>query len=191
MRDWLATFPFYTKMTDDSIHGKLPDVVNLADGIEVIDDPFEQPTVETTAGRVGMLLEGESTHIHLIEQPPWLYLDEYGHHSESIVVTLQGEWVVNSQGKRHHLTFGSVFRFEADATAGFEVLFSEPATILVFANETPRGSAEQFVKFLIEHANEVSNRDDVFPTFADLPADHPAVEFARSVNGDLPDWFPG
>jgi hypothetical protein len=128
-----------------------------------------------------MLLQGESAHVHVIEQPPWLHLGECGHPGESVVLTLAGEWVVSSQGERHHLTPGSIFWFGSETVAGFEVPFFEPATILFFKSEKPRESPETFVEFLVENTNvtEEQYENRSYPTFDNLPPDHPAIEFAR------------
>lgn len=165
-------------MSQETIQKAMPEVVDLTDGVEVIDDLFDQPTVGTGAGDVGLLLQGESAQAHVIEQPPWLYVT-CDHPTESIILTLDGEWVLSSQGERRHMTPGSVFWFGSGVPAGFEVPFAEPSTILVFKSEKPEDSPEEFVEYLREQSENDPR------TLHDLPPDHPAVEFARSINEEF------
>lgn len=165
---------------------RLPDVANVVEGVRVIDDLFAQPRVETNAGGIGMLLQGESAHAHFIEQPAWLYLEECEHPGESIIATLEGEWVLNAEGERRHMKPGSIFWRSGETTAGFEVPFDEPATILIFKSERQEESPEAYVEDLVERAPDACGPADSPDTFAELPSDHPAVEFARTVNDDFP-----
>jgi hypothetical protein len=160
--------------------GVLPD--HPDDGVEVVDDLFDQPSVETAAGRVGLLLQGESAQAHVIKQPPWL-ITSCDHRTESIIATLDGEWVLRTDDRsRRHMTEGSIFWFGSGVPAGFEVPFDEPATILIFKSEKPEESPEAFAEYLLERAEE--NEPE---SLLDLPADHPAVAFGREVNENFPD----
>lgn len=178
-------------MTEEIQRLELPEVAEMAGGdVRIVEDLFAQPSVTTNAGDVGMLLKGESAHTHYIRQPPWLYLEECEHPGESIIVTLTGEWVLSSEGERHHMETGSVFWFGGDTLAGFEVPFDEPATILIFKHEREEDTPEAFVEDLREDAaseGHACGPDDSPTTFQELPSDHPAVEFARTVNDDLPE----
>lgn len=165
-------------MSHDSLEAAMPRIVELADEVEVIDDLYEQPTVGTAAGETGLLLQGESAQAHLIKQPPWLYVT-CDHPAESTILTLEGEWVLSSQGERRHMTPGSIFWFGSGIPAGFEVPFAEPSTILIFKSEKPEDSPEEFVEYLIEQS------ENEHQTLHDLPRDHPAVEFARSINDEF------
>lgn len=165
-------------MSQKSIEGTMPDIVDLADSVEVIDDLFDQPTIETSAGETGFLLQGESAQAHVIKQPPWLYVT-CDHPTESIILTLEGEWVLSSQGERRRMGPGSIFWFGSGIPAGFEVPFAESSTILIFKSEKPEESPEEFVKYLIEQSENDPQ------TLHDLTADHPAVEYARSINDDF------
>lgn len=169
------TAKLFETMSQESIQAAMPEIVELADSVEVIDDLYEQPTVGTGAGETGLLLQGESAQAHLIKQPPWLYVT-CDHPTESIIVTLEGEWVLNSHGERRRMTPGSIFWFGSGIPAGFEVPFSEPSTILIFKSEKPDESPAEFVKYLIEQSENDPQ------TLHDLPADHPAVEYAESIN---------
>lgn len=168
-------------MSEHATQRVLPDVVDLEDGVEVIDDLFDQPAVETGAGEVGLLLQGGSAQAHVIEQPPWL-VTSCDHASESIILTLEGEWVLRTDGgMRRHMTPGSIFWFGSGVPAGFEVPFDEPSTILIFKSEKPEETSEAFAEYLLERAEENEPR-----SLLDLPSDHPAVEFGREVNEDFP-----
>lgn len=158
----------------------------MVEGANVIDDMFAQPRVETNAGEIGMLLQGESAHTHIIKQPAWLYLAECEHPGESIIVTLEGEWVLNVGGERRHMKRGSLFWRSGKTTAGFEVPFAEPATILIFKSELQEESPEAYVEDLVDRAPDACGAADSPETFAELPSDHPAVEFAKTVNDDFP-----
>lgn len=177
-------------MTERSQAVELPDLVELRDGdIQIIEDLFAQPSVTTNAGDIGMLLKGQSAHTHYIKQPPWLYLEECRHPGESIIVTMSGEWVLSSGGDRQHMQPGSIFWFGGDTSAGFEVPFDSPSTILIFKHEREEDTATAFVEGLIADAAAAGHAcgpDDSPTTFQALPPDHPAIEFARSVNDDLP-----
>lgn len=165
-------------MSQQTIENVMPEVVDLTDGVEVIDDLFAQPTVGTGAGEVGLLLQGESAQAHVIKQPPWLYVT-CDHPTESVIVTLEGEWVLSSQGERRHMTPGSIFWFGSGVPAGFEVPFAEPSTILIFKSEKPEDAPGEFVEYLLEQSENDPK------TLHDLPPDHPAVEFARSINEEF------
>lgn len=165
-------------MSQESLQAAMPKIVELADQVDVIDDLFAQPTVGTGAGETGLLLQGESAQAHVIKQPPWLYVT-CDHPTESIILTLEGEWVLSSQGERRHMTPGSIFWFGSGIPAGFEVPFSEPSTILIFKSEKAEDTPEEFVEYLIEQSENDPQ------TLWDLPEDHPAVEFARSINDEF------
>lgn len=169
-------------------HGdeRLPDVTNLTDGVDVVHDVYDQPGVDTAEGRIGMLLQGEAIQSHFIEMPGGLYMDEHAHETESIIVTLRGEWVLCARGEREHVTAGDVFWFGPGVPTGYEVPFDDDAFILIFKGEKTDETPEAFVSYLQEELPELveAHREDgaVF-TFDELDADHPALEFARGLDG--------
>ena len=110
-------------MSGRTRHSVLPDYREFAEGFDVLDDVEGQPSVETAAGEVGLLLQGESAQAHVIEQPPWL-ITSCDHATESIIMTLSGQWVLRADEEtRRLMTEGSVFWFGSGVPAGFEVPF--------------------------------------------------------------------
>ena len=168
-------------MSGRTRHSVLPDYREFAEGFDVLDDVEGQPSVETAAGEVGLLLQGESAQAHVIEQPPWL-ITSCDHATESIIMTLSGQWVLRADEEtRRLMTEGSVFWFGSGVPAGFEVPFEEPATILIFKSEKREDTPEAFADRLLEQA-EAGEPASIL----ELPADHPAVAFGRAVNEDFP-----
>ena len=163
-----------------------PAVETLTDGVNIIRDVTTQPGIDTLEGRISMLLQGEEIQSHLIELPPGSYLDEHPHETESIIMTLGGEWVLCSRGERTRLAEGDLFWFGPDVPTGYENPFDGPAFLLIFKGTLLNESPEEFVKYLEEvDAQMVAERAEGRPfTFNELPADHPAIVFARDIGAD-------
>lgn len=162
----------------------LPNADNLTDGVEIVEDVYDQPAVDTLEGRIGLLLQGEDMQSHFIEMPSGLYTDEHAHESESIIMTLRGEWVLCARGERKHMTAGDIFWFGPNVPTGYEVPFDDSAFILIFKGQRTDQSPTEFVEYLREKVNPMleAEREGGEPFwFADLPDDHPAREFAASL----------
>ena len=164
----------------------LPTVESFADGVDVVDNVYDQPGIETLEGRMGLLLQGEEMQSHFIEMPPGMFTPEHAHETESIIMTLRGEWVLCADGDRRLMTAGDSLHFGSGVPTGYEVPpgFDEEALLLVFKGERSDGSRAGFVEYLTEEMNPhlEEQREQGTPfTFEDLAADHPAKEFAASL----------
>lgn len=135
-------------MTDGSAIS--PEVKRLTDGVNIVADVQDQPGIDTLEGRIGMLLQGEEVQSHFIDMHPGLYLDEHAHETESIIMTLSGEWVLCSRGERAHMTAGDIFWFGPGVPTGYEVPFDERAFILIFKGQKTDASPDEFVTYLQE-----------------------------------------
>jgi len=165
-----------------------PERVQLAPGIEIIKDitrPDQTAGVDTLEGRIGPLLLGEGCQAHFIDMPAGMFTEEHPHGSESIIYTVRGEWVLCSQGRRQLMKPGSLFRFGAFISTGYEVPFDEPACILIFKGERTTKEEKDFIAYLKSMATRLHGRrqkaQEIF-LLKDLPDDHPARKFAREVN---------
>ena len=160
------------------------EIITLSEGIRIIDKISQQPGIDTLEGRVGPLLQGVNSQAHYIEMPPDLYVEEHPHSSESIIYTVQGRWVLCSRGQRHVMEAGSLFWFGPNIPTGYEMPFVDPAYILIFKG-TRLGTTEEFVDYLYNTLRPkfIKQQADGEACFrlTQLPADHPARLFARSL----------
>lgn len=176
-------------MVDEANSDLLPDVESFAEGVEIVENVFEQPSIETLEGRIGLLLQGEEMQSHFIEMPPGMFTPEHAHKTESIIMTLRGEWVLCANGDRRLMETGDIFWFGPNIPTGYEMppQFGEEALILVFKGELSDGSRDGFVEYVTEEMNPhlEEEREDGTPfTFAELDDDHPAKEFAASLGNE-------
>jgi quercetin dioxygenase-like cupin family protein len=154
------------------------------DGIQIIDDITNQFGVDTLEGRIGPLMQGVASQAHYIEMPPDLYVHEHPHSTESIIFTVRGQWIAVTDGKRHLMKPGSLFWFGPDIAAGYEIPFADPAFILIFKGsllDTPEGFVSYLQDKLQPSLIEENKNGEPF-RLSELPEDHPARIFARSVN---------
>lgn len=173
-------------MANTNRQNLLPEVDEFAEGVEVVENVHDQPGIETLEGRIGLLLQGEDVQSHFIEMPPGMFTPEHAHETESIIMTLRGEWVLCADGNRRVIEAGDLFSFGPGIPTGYEMPphFEEEALILIFKGDLSDGSREGFVKYVTEEMNPhlEAEREDGTPfTFDELPADHPAKEFAASL----------
>lgn len=155
--------------------------------IEDITDPAEAPGVDTLEGRIGGLLKAQESQAHYIEMLPGQYTAEHAHSTESIIYTVSGRWVLCRAGHRQLMKPGTLMHFAKHVPCGFEVPFGEPAYILIFKSHRAEGDWDdftQYLKGLRERLEEERANGEPF-FLRELPDDHPANRFARSVN---PDW---
>lgn len=164
-----------------------PERIQLAPGIEIIADVADRTKtagVETLEGRIGPLLLGEKSQAHFIDMPAGMFLAEHPHSTESIIYTVRGNWVLCSQGRRQWMKPGSVYRFGANISTGYEVPFAEDACILIFKGERSTKVEKEFIDYLKGMAARLQREHEAGTPFLlkELPADHPARKFARKVN---------
>jgi pimeloyl-ACP methyl ester carboxylesterase/quercetin dioxygenase-like cupin family protein len=159
----------------------------LAPGIQIVEDIKDQkatPGVETLEGRIGPLLLGENSQAHFIDMQSGLYCAEHPHSNESIIYTVRGRWVLCSRGRRQVMEPGSLFHFAKGTPTGYEVPFDEDALILIFKSQRLTQSDRDFIAYLKGLASRLKKEEEAGVAYrlVDLPADHPAIEFAQRVN---------
>ncbi|CAD5257015.1 MULTISPECIES: cupin domain-containing protein [unclassified Imperialibacter] len=167
-----------------------PEFVQLATNVEVIPNIAEAVKsvgVLTNEGVFGPLLFAEQTRAFFIELKPGMFLAEHPHPTESIVYTVGGRWVLCSEGKRQVMEAGSLFHFGSNMPTGWEAPFAESAFLLVVKTKEEGETYEPYVKGLREMKGllEKERADGTEFYFNELPSDHPAIQFARSVNPDF------
>ena len=160
-----------------------PNIVELAEGVSVIDDVLAVGGVDTLEGRVGPLLFGETGRAHYLDMPAGSYVDEHAHDDEAFTLTVRGSYVLCANGRRMLMKPGSFFWFGAGTPTGYEVPFDEPAYILVFRGVVQQTPAEMLKSLdtAKDHFVEMQQAGVPF-ALRDLPEDHPARLFAHEVN---------
>jgi pimeloyl-ACP methyl ester carboxylesterase/quercetin dioxygenase-like cupin family protein len=171
----------------DEVTAFTPRRVYLAPGVEIVDDvtaPSQTAGVDTLEGRIGPLILGEGSQAHFIDMPPGMFVAEHRHSSESLIYTVRGKWVLCSGERRHVMRPGALFRFGANVSTGYEVPFREPAYILIFKGYRLTKTEREFVEYLEGMAERVREEQEsgIPYLLKDLPADHPALIFAREAN---------
>lgn len=163
-----------------------PVVVDLADGVSIIDDILRVEGVDTLEGRVGPLLFGETGRAHFLDMPAHSYVDEHAHDDEAFTYTVRGSYVLCANGERRLMEPGSFFWFGAGVPTGYEVPFDEPAYILIFRGVVGESPDEMLESLdTAKNAFETMQHDGVPFALSDLPEDHPALAFAHEVNPDF------
>jgi len=162
----------------------MAEVLNPTEGIKIITDITVQPGIDTLEGVIGPLMSAARGACHFIDMPAGLYLDEHPHATESLIYTVRGQWVLCSNGVRHHMRPGSLFWFGDNIPTGFEVPFEEDAYILIFKT-SPRENDEEFLAYLRGMAEKIAKEHTEGTAFllSELPADHPALQFAATISG--------
>lgn len=164
-----------------------PARIDLAPGIQIVEDitnPGQTAAVETLEGRIGPLLLAEGSQAHFIDMPGGMYCEEHPHSSESVIYTVKGQWVLCSGGRRHLMKPGTLFHFAANTPTGYEVPYAENAFLLIFKGRRTLEHEEEFINYLKGMAARLEKEHEAGIPYLlkDLPADHPALEFAREVN---------
>lgn len=154
--------------------------------IRIVDSLDGLPGIDTLEGRIGPIMSGERGAAHYITMPPGMYCAPHTHPTESIIYTARGEWVLCSEGQRHHMVQGSTYFMPADVETGYEVPFPGPATLLITKSEGPL-DADAFMDYLRGVRDELDERHRGGEPFLlnDLPETHPARLFAASLG-----WAP-
>ncbi len=166
-------------MTDDS-----EAIVELAPGVHLIDDVRQHPGIDTLEGRIGALIFGRSIRTHYIDMPAHSFVDEHPHADEALTYTVRGRWVLCANGRRRLMGPGSLYWFGPDIPTGYEVPFDEPAYLLVFrgvVNESAAEMMDNVAQKLRPKLVQMQADGEPF-RLRDLPADHPALAFAHTVN---------
>ena len=160
------------------------EIIELAEGVHIIDNVLNHFGVDTLEGRVGPLLFGDAIRTHYIDMPAHSFVDEHPHADEALTYTVRGQWVMCANGCRRLMGPGSLYWFGPDIPTGYEVPFDEPAYLLVFrgvVNETPEEMLTNVQDKLKPKLVQMQAGGEVF-MLRDLPADHPALAFAHKVN---------
>ena len=167
-----------------------PEYVQLATNVEIIpniEDAVKSVGVLTHEGIFGPLLFAEQTRAFFIELKPGMFLSEHPHPTESIVYTVKGKWVLCSERKRQVIEAGSLFHFGSNMPTGWEAPFAEGAFLLVVKTKEEGAGYDPYMKGLRQMVDQLdSERSNGTPFyFNELPEDHEAIAFARSVNPDF------
>jgi hypothetical protein len=111
-------------------------------------------------------------------------MDDHAHERESLIFTVRGEWVLCSRGTRWHMKAGDLFWFGDGVPTGYENPFKEPAFLLIFKIEdrTP-GYDEAMIERLqrMRGKLEEEHAGGTPFLFKEIPEDHPAKTFARTL----------
>jgi hypothetical protein len=113
-----------------------------------------------------------------------MFLDEHPHDTGSIIYTVRGRWVLASEGKRHVMQAGTLFRFGDRMPTGWEAPYDEGALLLIVKTKPDGDNYQRFVegtkKLKVDLEKERTKGMKFY--YHELPPDHPAIVFARSVN---------
>lgn len=167
-----------------------PEFTQLARNVEVvkdISDAVSSNGILTHEGVFGPLLFGEKMRTFFIELQPGMFLTEHPHPTESMVYTVSGRWVLCSEGKRQVMEPGSTFHFGSGMPTGWEAPFNEQALLYVVKTLVAGENYENYTKGLKALVGQLEKEkaDGNIFYFKDLPANHPAVLFARQVNPEF------
>lgn len=159
-------------------------IVETQEGIKIIPAIAAAPGVNTLEGRIGPLLNAQRGGCHFIEVPPGAYMDDHAHPKESLIYTVSGQWVLASRGTRWHMRAGALFWFGDEVPTGYENPFDEPALLLIFKTEerAPGYDPSMFARLdAVRDKLEQHHAEGTPFTFAELPEEHPAKQFAREL----------
>ncbi|MEM7298500.1 MAG: cupin domain-containing protein [Bacteroidota bacterium] len=167
-----------------------PEYVQLATGLRIIPnikDAVESVGVLTHEGVFGPLLFAKRSRAFFIELKPGMFLAEHPHPNESLVFTVSGRWVLCSEGKRQVMETGSMFHFGDNIPTGWEAPFAEGALLYVVKTKEEGAGYEPYMKGLRDMVSELDDMrtDGMEFYYNELPEDHVAIQFARSVNPDF------
>ncbi len=149
------------------------DLSSPVEGIQVVNDIIEQKGINTIEGKIGPLIWGAISQTYFVDMPPGAYLEEHPHPFEALIYAVRGRYVLCAHGVRTLMEPGSLMAFAANVPTGYEVPFDESAFILVFRSGKPELDQIAFMARL---------QEDEPASLHDLPDDHPARIYARTVN---------
>lgn len=164
-----------------------PSFVQLATNVEIIpniEDAVKSHGILTHEGAFGPLLFAEETRSFFIELKPGMFLAEHPHDVGSIIYTVRGKWVLASEGKRHVMQAGTLFRFGDNMPTGWEAPFNEPALLLVVKPKGENKSYDTFNRGIkaMQASVDADRKKGMAFYYNELKPDDPAIAFARSVN---------
>lgn len=169
-----------------------PSYIQLATNVEIIpnieDALKNKSAIPTHEGIFGPLLFAEQTRSFFIELQPGMFLAEHPHDVGSIIYTVRGKWVLASEGKRHVMQAGTLFRFGDNMPTGWEAPFSEPALLLVVKPKGENTSYDIFnrgIKAMQSSTDKDRKAGKMQFYYSELKPDDPAIAYARSVNPDF------
>jgi len=168
-----------------------PEYIQLANNVEIIQDIEDavksKSPVLTHEGLFGPLLFAERERAFFIELKPGMFLAEHPHDTGSIIYTVRGRWVLASEGKRHVMEAGSLFRFGDKMPTGWEAPFAEGALLLIVKTKQEGENYASFNKGIksMQEAVDAERKSGVPFYFNALEPNHPAIIFARSVNPEF------
>ena len=163
-----------------------PEIIEMGEGVRIVEDVLTAYGIDTLEGKVGPLLFGESGRTHFLDMPAGSYVDEHPHDDEAFTLTMRGSYVLCVNGVRRLMRPGSIQWFGPDIATGYEVPFDEPCYILVFRGVVEESAAEMLenIEQMKHEFVEAQESGEVF-MLNDLPKDHPARVFAHEVNPAL------
>ena len=169
-----------------------PEYIQLAKNVEIIpniEKALKSSGVSTHEGIFGPLLFAEQTRSFLIELQPGMFLAEHPHDTGSIIYTVRGKWVLASEGKRHVMEAGTLFRFGDKMPTGWEAPFPEGALLLVVKTKKQGENYASFSTGInkMKATVEKEKAEGTAFYYNVLKPDHPAIVFARSVNPKFDD----
>jgi quercetin dioxygenase-like cupin family protein len=150
--------------------------------ITILDSLDMAPGVDTLEGKIGPLLSGFKGAAHYIIMPPDMYCEAHTHPTESIIFTVSGQWVLYSEGQRHHMKEGSLYFMPPNVETGYEVPFNKPATLLIIKFEGPANS-EKFLEYLegLKKRLLLRQKEGEIFNISLLSTTHPARVFATKL----------
>lgn len=168
-------------MLTTDLFNKAEHIKKLAQ-IDIVDLIYDAPGVDTLEGKIGPILSGNKGSAHYITMPPGMFLSAHTHPTESIIYTTSGQWVLCSEGQRHHMKEGSLYFMPPDVETGYEVPFDVPATILIIKFEGPKNPVE-FTEYLEGMKNRLIKNHQEGEAFllSELSEDHPARKYKDSL----------
>jgi len=160
-------------------------IFHMAD-IRIVDTLEGLRGVDTLEGRIGPVVSGERGSAHYITMPAGMYCAPHTHPSESIIFTIDGDWVLCSEGRRHVMRTGSTYFMPAHVETGYEVPFPAPATLFIAKFEGAM-DADEFLRYLegLRERLLARHREGEPFLLEELPADHGARVYAESLG-----WTP-
>jgi len=159
-----------------------PEKVHLGHGVEVIlntNDGERTTGIMSEEGLSGFLVAIEKAQVQFLDMNPDLYSPEHAHDFGFIIYTVQGEWVLCSEGRRCLMRPGSICSIMANSSMGMEVPFENTVRALYFleGGVDVQRRYEEYLRKLNE--GTVTHHVSRMTRISELPEDHPARVFAR------------
>lgn len=161
-----------------------PERINLSPGLDIIADSVDDErlvSLLSEEGRSGFLAATDRFQAQFLVMNPDLYSEEHAHDYDFIIYTMEGRWVLCSQGRRCLMSPGSICGVSAGVPVGMEAPFEEPARLLFFlaGGISTQKRYEEYLRKVSDDKATVHGYE--MRRISDLPSSHPARTFARSV----------